>query len=77
MREFERDAFEGSCLYGTFSGQEIKEALSDDGAIITIDGDEYAVSMLVPTPVVGKQYELRMEFGCPDHRGYVIFYPKT
>jgi hypothetical protein len=76
MREADRDSFEGACMYGTFSGQEILEALSSDGAIITIDGDEYAVSMMAPTPVVGKSYELRMEFGCPDHRGYVIFFEK-
>jgi len=78
MREFdERDAFEGRCLYGTFSGQEIKDALSPDGCAIIIDGDEYPLSMMAPTPVVGQKYELRIEFGCPDHVTYVIFYPNA
>ena len=76
MREFDRDSFEGACLYGTFSGKEILEALSPDGCTITIDGDEYPVSMMAPTPVIGKSYELRIEGGCPDHRGYVIFFEK-
>lgn len=76
MHEADRDSFEGACMYGTFSGQEILDALSDDGAVITIDGDEYSVSMMAPTPMVGKTYEVRIEFGCPDHKGYVIFYPK-
>ncbi len=76
MHEADRDAFEGACMYGTFSGQELLDALSPDGAAITIDGDEYAVSMMTPTPIVGKTYEVRIEFGCPGHRGYVIFYPK-
>ena len=77
MREYDdRDAFEGRCMYGTFSGQEIKDALSSDGCTITIDGEEWAVSMLARTPVVGQTYEVRIEYGCPDHKGYVIYYPK-
>ncbi len=76
MREWERDSFEGRCLYGTFSGREIKDALTPDGCAIIIDGEEWPVSMLARTPNIDKKYELRIEYGCPDHVGYVLYYEK-
>ena len=76
MREQDRDSFEGRCLYGTFSGKEISDALSPDGCEITIDGEQWPVSMLAQTPIVGMNYELRIEYGCPDHKGYVLYYKK-